>query len=118
MAAAKDRHTLTSYYAKLYKQKYGEEAVINRYTAQWGWDSILGDMSLAKVKELLDYYFANVSVRQHDIDWFFYNYDKILVNRKDQEKDARLRAKLMEESKERAERWRNKRLGNQGTTDD
>lgn len=115
MPAAKDCHTLTSYYAKKYTEKYGEKPVVNRNTARWNFDSILMGMTLAEAIELIDYYFTVVSSRKHPLDWFFYNYEKLIKAKQDAEEDRARTRKLLLESKERAERWR--ASGHQGIAD-
>lgn len=100
-------HALTSYYEKQYKEKYKQAPNVNRVTARWNFDSILsGGLSPAQVKELLDYYFTTPPVRRHELEWFFYNYDKIIKSFTDAKRDREIREKLMQESKIRAERWR------------
>ena len=110
-------HALTSYYEKKYKDKYGTNPNVNRVTARWNFDSILsGSLTSEQVKKLLDYYFTTPPTRKHDLDWFFYNYDKIVKSFMDAKKDRETRTKLMEESKKRAEKWR--QSGKQSITDD
>src|SRR6478735_6121770 len=109
---AKDCHEMTSYYMKGYKEKYGSAPNVNRNTARWGFDSVLHDMSKQHVKMLLDYYFEVPSDRRHDLDWFFYNYEKLNRSKLEQEEAKAARTKLMEESRIRAEAWR--KSGKQG----
>jgi hypothetical protein len=118
MATAKDCHTLTSYYEKKYKEIYNIVPNVNRVTARWNFDSILGasGVSVATVKEMLDYYFTTPKDRRHSLDWFFYNYDKLVKAMADAKKDREDRQRLMEESKIRAERWR--QSGKPTITDD
>ena len=106
MPTVKDCHTLTTYYAKLYARKYGEKPVVNRHTARWGFDSVLMDMPLTEAKELLEYYLTTVSPRKHPLDWFFYNYEKLVKGRQDAEEDHARTQRLLLESKKRAEEWR------------
>lgn len=115
MASAKDCHTLISYYEKLYKEKYGTAPVVNRHTARWSFDGMLKGMSMAEVKSTLEYYLTTNNASRHKLDWFFYNYDKLLENRRDSESDSEHRAKLRRESEQRAREWREK-FGNEGIT--
>lgn len=115
MATAKDCHALTSYYAKKYKEKYDTEPNVNRFSARWGFDSVLSGMGVTQAKELIDYYFTTPPTRRHDLDWFFYNYEKLVKAWRDGKSDAEHRRKLMEESKIRAEKWR--QSGKQGIAD-
>jgi hypothetical protein len=115
MAAVKDCYTLVSYYEKKFKQKYGyKKDNTNKFAARWGFDAVLQGMTLDEAKELLDYYFlTSGGARQHDLDWFFYNYEKLIEAKKKHDEDSDLQAKVRKESKERARKWResgNKRI--------
>lgn len=115
MATIKDANTLTSYYKKLYKARYGTNPEVNDYAARWGFDSVLNGMGVAEGKELLDYYFTTPATRRYDLEWFFWNYDKLSKAMREGRKDKEHRRKLMEESKLRAEQWR--QSGKQGIAD-
>lgn len=106
-------HTMTSHYVKKYKEKYQTEPVVNRHSARWGWDSVLRGMSPDACKALIDYYFKTNSTNRHSLEWFFYNYQKLIEGRTDLEKDAERRERLRRESEERAKEWR-ARVGDQG----
>ncbi len=112
----KDCHALTSYYEKAYTSKYGVKPNVNRYAARWGFDSILQSMPMVQAKELLDYYFTTPPTKKHDLDWFFYHYHQLVEAKQKSSDDAAHRRKLMEESKSRAERWR--QSGKQGIAND
>lgn len=114
MPAAKDCHALITYYIKGYEKKYNNTPNVNRYSARWGFDSVLTGMSMQHAKELLDYYFTTSSPRMHDLDWFFYNYEKLVKGMQDDREDGEHIRRLMEESKSRAEQWR--QSGKQGIT--
>jgi|SRR6478672_314766 len=115
MPTAKDCHTLTSYYVKGYKEKYGSDPNVNRVKARWDFDSILQSLSMTQVKELIDYYFTCPPTNRHELQWFFWNYEKLATAMLEARKDAEYRVKLMEESKIRAEKWR--QSGKQGIAD-
>lgn len=104
--AAKDCHGCTTYFVKVFKNKYGFEPNINRHAARWGFDSVLRGMDYTQAKGLIDYYFTTQSNNQHDITWFFYNYDKIVTSMQDAEIDQNRIDDLLEESQKRAEEWR------------
>lgn len=111
--AAKDCHACISYFAKKFKEKYGLEPVINRHSARWSFASVLEGLSPTEVKALIDYYFTMVPAKRHNLEWFFYNYDKLIESRQESEKDRARRDKLRVESEQRAREWR-ERFGNQG----
>lgn len=106
MAGVKDYHALTSYYVKRFKEVHKRDANVNRYAAQWGWKAMLEDHNADHIKKLIDFYFTTPADRSHDLDWLFYNYEKLNQSMYDSEKDAELTAKLMEASKQRAQEWR------------
>lgn len=108
MAAAKDCHALTSYFDKKYFEKYDRESGVNRFSARWGFDAMLGSLSVVQVKTLIDYYLTNMaSTRRHDLDWFFYNYEKVTNSMLESRDASSHREKLLIQSRERAEAWRN-----------
>jgi hypothetical protein len=109
MATAKDCHILTSYYEKKFKEKYHTAAVVNRNSAKWGFDAILKGISPEETKELLDYWFSFSSAQRHPLQWFFYNYDKLIVAKAEASDDAELRAKLRHDTEERVRKWRERR---------
>jgi hypothetical protein len=112
MATAKDCHTLTTYYEKKFKEKYHSAAVVNRNDARWKFDAILKGLSVQETKDLLDYWFSVDSPQRHPIVWFFYNYDKLITAKADQDEDATRRANLRHETAERVKKWRDRRAGN------
>jgi hypothetical protein len=109
MATAQDCHKLTTYYEKKFKEKYQTAAVVNRNTARWGFDSILKGISPEETKELMDYWFSANSAQRHPLQWFFYNYEKLLQAKAEQSEDDALRDKLRHESEERVRKWRERR---------
>lgn len=111
----KDCHVCTSYFIKKYKERYKVEPTVNRNTARWSWANVLEGMSPQDVKELIDYYFTTTQAKRHSLEWFFYNYDKLMEGRAESEKDKARREKMRSESEQRAKEWRD-RLGNQGIT--
>lgn len=111
MPTPKQAHALTSYFQKLYREKYGMEPKLNRYAARWGFDSMLMDMSDEAVKGLIEYYFQTVSTNGHALDWFFYNYEKLADAKVKAEEDAAALKELREQSRIRTEEWRKKHSG-------
>jgi len=100
-------YAMTSYFVKGYKERYkGQEPVLNRHSARWGFESILMGMPPEEVKGLIDYYFTTTSQKRHALDWFFYNYEKLQTSMDEVEKDRARRKQLREESEARAAEWR------------
>jgi len=114
MATAQQSHAMTSYFVKKYKEHYGRDPIVNRHTARWGFDSVLTGLSPVEAKEIVDFYFTVASTNKHSLDWFFYNYDKLLESKRRTDDDAAKRARLREESEKRAKEWRER--GNKGVT--
>lgn len=112
MATAATCNKLTTYYLETYEAKYGFKPVVNRHKARWGMDNVLEDLKPAQVMVLLDYYLETTSNSRHSLEWFFYNYDKLIEKREQYEKDEADRKRLREESKKRVEEWRQKQSGN------
>lgn len=112
MPEAKQAHTLVSYFGTKYKAKYGYPAAVNRYSARWGFDSILMDMGLDEAKSLVDYYFETISTNGHSLDWFFYNYEKLSEAKGRRDEDVASLSVARQETKRRVEEWRKKKSGN------
>lgn len=91
------------------------EPVVNRHSARWSFASVLEGLSPDEVKALIDYYFTTNSTKRHNLEWFFYNYDKLIEGRTESDKDKDRRERLRHESEQRAREWR-ERFGNQGIT--
>jgi len=109
MTTAQDCHKLITYYEKKFKEKYQTAAVVNRNSAKWGFDSILKGISPQEVKDLIDYWFSTDTVQRHPLQWFFYNYEKLIQARADQDEDEVRRRILRHQSEERARKWRERR---------
>lgn len=108
MVAPKDCHEMTTYYLGAYHDKYKRSPIVNRHKARWGFDSVLMDMSKSEAKELIDYYLSCSSTNGHSLEWFFYNYERLIEKRADYEKDQVERARLREESRRRVEEFNNR----------
>lgn len=101
-----DCHLLITYFAKQYREKYGDSPVINRWRARYGFESVLMDMPMDEAKGLIDFYLLTVSTNRHSLDWFFNNYDKIINNRNEHEIELKRREQQRRETQERTSRWR------------
>ncbi len=98
-------HTMTSYFVKQYKAKFGHEPTVNRHSARWGFDSVLHGMTQDDTKALLDYYLSTASTNRHSLQWFFSNYGDLIDAKVAVDEDRANRAALRTESKKRAEEW-------------
>ena len=108
---------MVAYYEKGYKKKYGTApSNMNRFAGRYGFEAVLGDMNMEDARQLVDYYFLTQSPNKHALDWFFWNYHKLLKAKNEHKEDAVRREELRRASKERASKWRERRLGNKRTT--
>lgn len=118
MATAQACHSMTTYYLNKYHEKYHHKPNVNRHKARWGFDSVLQDMTPSKAQALVDFYLETHSTNRHSLEWFFYNYDKLIDRKHEYEKDEAEREQLRLESKRRVEEWRKQpRYGNIGSED-
>ena len=114
MPSAKDAHALVTYFETLYQKQYRQKPSLNRYKGRWGFDSVLMDMTMKEAKELLTYYIESGMAKGRDLEWFFYNYDKIKETHERVKDDVERTKAIREESRKRAEEWRKR--GKQGIT--
>lgn len=103
---------LVDYYVKQYENHYGTKPYVNRYKGRWGFESVLEDMPLDEAKALIDYYFETVSTNGHNLEWFFYSYDKLFKAKQERDKDAAELAVIRENTRRATEEWRKKKRAN------
>jgi hypothetical protein len=113
MATPKQAGILSSYFAKKYKEKYGDTYKLNRYAARWGFDAILMDYDEDGAKALIDYYFETASPNGHNLVWFFNNYDRLAESKEKADEDRAELARLREQSRLRTEEWRKRKNGDE-----
>lgn len=101
-------HALTTYYIKGFKAKYGNEPNVNRNIARQAFAGILMDINSEEVKSLIDYYFTTPPTgnKQHSLNWFLYNYDKVKDALVETANDRDSITALMRRSEEKAREWR------------
>lgn len=105
---AKDCHVLTSYYLTAYEKRHGRRPVVNRNIARWGFEGMLHDLTMAEVKDLLDFYMKTTGAHNHSLPWFHNNYEKLAASKRDRDADVAAREKLRAETKRKTEEWRKK----------
>ncbi len=86
----KDAFALLSKYSALYKQKYGNSPIVNKYKEKWAMTSLVEDFGVEGVRESLKYYFK-INREGHSLSWFFNNFSNIHSSRLSSEKDAIIR---------------------------
>jgi len=97
---------MTTHYVKKYTEVVGRSVVVNRNKARWGFEAILMDLSPVETKALIDYYLERYP--NPSIEWFLYNYDKIVEERTEREEQEKVAAKRREATAARLEEWRNR----------
>ena len=101
---AQQCHALTTYFVNEYEAAYGHKPTVNRNKARWGFESILMDFSPVEARQLIDYYIKHYA--KPSLEWFLFNYDKVVDAKNDHEKEETLRAARRRETEKRLEEWR------------
>lgn len=107
---AQQCHAMTTYFMQKYTEVVGRSVVINRNKSRWGFEAILMDLSPTEAKALIDYYLGHYP--NPSVEWFLYNYDKVLVEKQERAEQEAAAVKRREATAERLEEWR-KRWKNQ-----
>lgn len=112
MATPKQQsHALVTYFIKKYEERYNIKPKVNRYVVRWGFEDVLADMDYAEAQSLIDYYFETLSTNNHELQWFFYNYDKLAVAKDRRDEDRAALERIRQDSKRRTEEWRKRQVG-------
>lgn len=93
MAASKNdknSYALLSEYVGLYRNKYGQNPIINKYKEKWAMQSLIDDFGVEDVGLTLEYYFK-VTKEGHPLSWFFNNFSTLYSSKKNAEKDEDVR---------------------------
>ena len=94
---AKEAYILVSLFCSLYKEKYKKPAVVNRYREKWAMKDVIDSLGYDRAKNLLEYYFK-LNKTDHNLTWFFYNFDKINIAMIELEKDKSRREFIMKQT--------------------
>lgn len=86
----KDSYSLLSSYISLYRNKYGNSPIVNKYKEKWAMSSLIEDFGISGVQDTLDYYFK-LNKEGHSLSWFFNNFSNIHSSRLSAERDAMIR---------------------------
>lgn len=103
---AQQCHAMTTYFVKQYESVLGRATVVNRNKTRWGFEAILMDFTAEQTKSLIDYYLEHYA--SPNVEWFLFNYDKVVEAKQDQEERQKTAAKRREETARRLEEWRNR----------
>ena len=99
-------YALLSYYAKLYKDRYGVSPTINKYKEKWAASSILEDYGKETSHKVLEYYFK-MQKEGHPLNWFYNNFDVLLDRINESEKDQQLRKERRAQTALLRQEWLN-----------
>lgn len=94
----KEPYLLIGLYEILYKEKYNRAPKINKYREKWAMQDVIDSVGFERSKELLVYYFKT-GKSGHPLMFFFYNFDKIDVLKREIDKDIENRRTLRESTK-------------------
>lgn len=93
-------HILISKYLTLYIKNHKIKPIINRYSAKWGMMDVIDSVGAERANELLEFYFQTKHA-QHDLEYFYKNFDKMDANEKALREDRARRARIMRQSRDR-----------------
>jgi CRISPR/Cas system-associated endonuclease Cas3-HD len=98
VADRKDRFILIGYFEKLYRDKFGEKPVINKYNEQWAADALLESFGREDCEMAMRYYFHV----NHVPSWKSYanNVDRLLNSIAMQQQDKESRKEMREKARE------------------
>lgn len=102
--SAQQCHALTTYYINKYEETFGRKPVVNRNTAKAGIYGLLMDYSQSEARELIDHYLKHWA--EPTLQWFLYNYDKVVESKEDREKEEKARVERRKVTERRLEEWR------------
>jgi hypothetical protein len=95
----KDAYSLLSDYSGLYRVRYGQSPVLNKYKEKWGMSSLVEDFGKDEVYKTLTFYFRT-NREGHSLSWFYNNFSTIHLSRLSSEKDDRIRAESREKTRQ------------------
>lgn len=96
-------HSIVNLYKKLFREKYGQEPLVHTYSLIHGVELAVGDLGYESAKKAMDYYFSYEVAGQHPFQNYLNKYVELHKMRLDIEKDAKHRAKLLEQTKRMVE---------------
>ena len=70
-------HALISLYLKLYSERYNKTITLNRFKEKWAMQEVIDSVGYDRAKELIEYYFSITKQGGHQLQWFYYNFDRL-----------------------------------------
>lgn len=98
----KQGNSLIGYFVSTYEKNHLKKPIVNRNTAKWAARDIIESFGIEECKKAIDWYFY-VKDSGHDWAWYANNVDKLIVARRNQEEDNKIR----KHNRERAKAWLN-----------
>jgi hypothetical protein len=95
---AKLAYSLVSLYCVLYKEAYDKTPIVNKYREKWAMQDVIDSVGYDRAKVLLEYYFKTKN-RNHQISWFFYNFEKLDLSLQQTEEDKTRRELIRSKTK-------------------
>ena len=77
---------IINYFITKYNQAYNAKPMINKNTAKWSARDIVDSFGLLECKNAVDWYFK-VKDTGHDWNWYANNVERLILARRDKEKD-------------------------------
>ena len=102
MANEKEPYVLIGLYQSLYKEKYNRVTTMNKFREKWAMQDVIDSVGFERAKELLIYYFK-INKSGHPLQFFYFNFDKMDIMKREIEKDKESRRLLLEETKKMVE---------------
>jgi hypothetical protein len=102
VANEKEPYVLIGLYQSLYKEKYNRVTTMNKFREKWAMQDVIDSVGFERAKELLIYYFK-INKSGHPLQFFYFNFDKMDIMKREIEKDKESRRLLLEETKKMVE---------------
>lgn len=103
-SAVQKANALITLFVGLYKTQYGKDPIVNRYTEQWGFQSMIEDLTEPRAVEVIEYYFTTKRV-SHSVQWLLRNYHRLNQFMIEKEQDEKERLRLRIETAQRVKEW-------------
>jgi hypothetical protein len=102
VANEKEPYVLIGLYQSLYKEKYNRVPTMNKFREKWAMQDVIDSVGFERAKDLLIYYFK-INKSGHPLQFFYFNFDKMDIMKREIEKDKESRRLLLEETKKMVE---------------
>lgn len=100
------QNALVDYFSKSYQKRYDKKPLFNRQKATWTMKALLYDYTIKETQELIDFYIHVYKATSHTLEWFGYNYDKLIEEKTKHDEQMEQFEKLSKESAERKRLWK------------